>query len=159
MLNQTERDVFEGLNYWSMRREDAWQYWLDEMQSFRRQTSRLINAPGSDCIIPKTKAGQGLRVILNSYNKPISVMTSTDEFNSIDHIIKVYAQRKLIHLKQIKPRIHYHYQIEDFLNALQQGAELMVVSMVLFTSGQLLSDLQILIEAAHQQKTLILLDV
>lgn len=159
MLNQTTRDVLEGLNYWSMHREDAWPYWLEEMQSFRKQISLLINAPGSDCIIPKTSAGQGLRTILNCYNKPIRVITSTDEFNSIDHIIKVYAQRKLIHLKQIKPRIHYHYQIDDFLGALEQGADLMVISMVLFTTGQWLSDLKTLIEAAHRQNTLILLDV
>jgi kynureninase len=87
------------------------------------------------------------------------VITSADEFNSIDHILKVYAQRGHIHLKRIEPKISRCYQIDDFLKAVQEGTELVVLSMVLFTTGQLLSDLPSLIKAAHDQGAKVLLDL
>ncbi|NOU21953.1 MAG: aminotransferase class V-fold PLP-dependent enzyme, partial [Methyloglobulus sp.] len=51
------------------------------------------------------------------------------------------------------------YQIEDFLKAIQEGTDLVVVSMVLFTTGQLLSNLPSLIKAAHDQGAKVLLDL
>lgn len=160
MLDQTEKDVVEGLQHWTCGREDAWKYWFAEMQSFRQQTATLIHAESADCIIPKTSAGQGLRAILNCYDKPIKVMSSADEFNSIDFILKVFSQHKHIQLECIKPeRSNDYYQLDDFLTALRNRPELIVLSMVLFTTGQLLNKLKTLIDAAHQQGALILLDL
>ena len=160
MLDQTEKDVVEGLQHWTCGREDAWNYWFAEMQSFRKQTATLIHAESADCIIPKTSAGQGLRAVLNCYDKPIKVISSTDEFNSIDFILKVFSQRKHIQLECIKPeRSNDYYQLDDFLTALRNRPELIVLSMVLFTTGQLLNKLKTLIDAAHQQGALILLDL
>ena len=158
-LDQTENDVKEGLGHWYTDRENAWDMWLEEVAAFRQRVATLIHAPKSDCVVPKTSAGQGLRTILNCYDQPIKVITSADEFNSIDHILKVYAQRGRIHLKRIEPKINRYYQIEDFLKAIQEGTELVVVSMVLFTTGQLLSDLPSLIKAAHDQGAKVLLDL
>ena len=159
MLDQTEKDVFEGLQYWTCGREDAWDNWFAEMQSFRQQTAALIHAERADCIIPKSSAGQGLRAILNCFDKPIKVQCSADEFNSIDFILKVYAQRQHIQLKHIKPERGNTYQLHDFLSALHYQPRLIVLSLVLFTSGQLIDHLHTLIKAAHQQGTLILLDL
>ena len=59
MLDQTEKDVLEGLQYWTCGREDAWDHWFAEMQCFREQTASLIHAERADCIIPKSSAVQG----------------------------------------------------------------------------------------------------
>ncbi len=159
MLDNTEADVIEALQYWTVGRDDAWEHWFAEMQSFRQQTARLIHAEHSDCIIPKSSAGQGLRAILNCYDKPVSVFSSADEFNSIDFILKVYTQRGRIRLTQIKPDQHHLYQIDHLTESLKQKPALLVISMVFFTTGQLLNELTHLINAAHQQGTRVLLDL
>ncbi len=159
MLDETEKDVLEGLQHWTYGREDAWDHWFAEMQSFREQTAALIHAESADCIIPKSSAGQGLRAVLNCYDEPIKVLTSADEFNSIDFILKVFSQRKRIQLERIKSEQSNDYQMDDFLNALKNSPTLIVLSMVLFTTGQLLTNLKTLIDTAHQQGVLILLDL
>lgn len=159
MLDQTENDVLEGLNYWSDNRKNAWDHWFEEIKTFRSQVTALLHAEQADCIVPKTSAGQGLRAILNCFDQPIQVVTSADEFNSVDYILKAYAQRSRIELKQVRPGANSHYRIDDFLSILGHGTDLIVLSMVLFTTGQLLSDLKTLIDSAHEQKTLVLLDL
>lgn len=158
-LDQTENDIKEGLGHWYTDRENAWDKWLKEVAAFRQRVATLIYAVLPECVVPKASAGQGLRTILNCYDQPIQVITSADEFNSIDHILKVYAQRGRIRLKRIEPKINHCYQIEDFLKAIQEGTDLVVVSMVLFTTGQLLSNLPSLIKAAHDQGAKVLLDL
>ncbi|MGZ8224050.1 MAG: aminotransferase class V-fold PLP-dependent enzyme, partial [Methylobacter sp.] len=158
-LDQTENDVMEGLRYWYTDRENAWEMWLQEVSAFRQRVATLIRVPRSDCVVPRASAGQGLRTILNCYDQPIRVIASSDEFNSIDHILKTYARRGRIQLKTIEPKTGRFYQIEDFLDAIQEGIDLVVVSMVMFTTGQLLSYLPDLIKAAHDQGAKVLLDL
>jgi kynureninase len=158
-LDQTENDVIEGLGHWYADMEKSWDKWLEEVAAFRQRVATLIHAPRPDCVVPKASAGQGLRTILNCYDRPIQIITSADEFNSIDHILKVYAQRGRIQLKRIEPKINRCYQIDDFLNAIQEGTELVVLSMVLFTTGQLLSNLPALIKEAHDKGVKVLLDL
>lgn len=158
-LDQCENDVIEGLGYWYSDRENAWERWLEEIAAFRQRVAALIHTSGSDCVIPKASAGQGLRSLLNCYDQPIRVITSSDEFNSIDHILKTYARRGRIHLKQIKPTIGRFYRTEDFIDEIEKGTGLVVVSMVMFTTGQLLAELPSLINAAHAQGAKILLDL
>ena len=159
VLDQTESDVVEGLSYWYRDAENAWEYWIAEINDFRQGIASLIQAPGYDCIIPKTSAGQGLRAILNCYDKPIRVVSSADEFNSIDHILKIYAQKGRIELERASPALNREYTIEDFSAALDKGADLLVVSMVMFTTGQLLEYLPSLIESAHCQGTKVVVDL
>ena len=164
MLDQTEIDVLEGLNYWSFANDDAWGHWSAEIDSFRQQTAKLIYAPSADNIIPKTSAGQGLRAILNCYPNPIKVICSKDEFNSIDFILKVFAQQKRIQLNFIRPcsissSPHPSYHENDLINALKQKPDLIIISMVFFSTGQLLKGLKLFITKAQQQGTLVLLDL
>ncbi len=158
-LDQTESDVLEGLGYWYSDRENAWGMWLQEVVAFRQRVATLVHAPRSDCVVPRASAGQGLRTLLNCYDQPIRVIASSDEFNSIDHILKTYARRGRIQLKRIAPKTGRLYRFEDFHKAIQEGTELVVVSMVMFTTGQLLSDLPPLIHAAHEQGATVLLDL
>ena len=158
-LDQTENDIKEGLGHWYVDLEKAWEMWLAEVAAFRKRVSTLIQAPRPDCVVPKTSAGQGLRAILNCYDRPIKVIASADEFNSIDHILKVYALRGCIHLKRVEPEINQPYQIEDFLKAIHAGTDLVALSLVMFTTGQLLSNLSALVKAAHDQGAKVLLDL
>jgi kynureninase len=158
-LDQTENDILEGLGYWYAERENAWSRWLKEMDAFRERVASLIHAPRPDCVVPRTSAGQGLRALLNCYDHSIRVVTSADEFNSIDHILKTYAARGRIRLDPVRPKAGLCYRLEDFLDALRKKADLIVLSMVLFTTGQLLPDLPSLIAAAHERGAKVLLDL
>lgn len=158
-LDQTEVDVQEGLGYWYTEKGNAWDLWLEEVAAFRQRVAALIHAPCPDCVVPRASAGQGLRTLLNCYDQPIRVITSADEFNSIDHILKTYALRGRIQLTCIPPKCGRCYRIEDFLDAIQTGTELVVISMVLFTTGQRLPELPALIDAAHNRGAKVLLDL
>jgi len=158
-LDQTEHDVSEGLGHWYADRENAWTPWLDEMAAFRGRVATLIRAPRADCVAPRASAGQGLRTLLNCYASPIRVITSADEFNSIDHILKTYARHGRIHLTLIAPQNGRLYRLEDFLAAIREGCDLVVLSQVMFTTGQHLAFLPSLIDAAHYQGARVLLDL
>jgi kynureninase len=158
-LDQTESDVMEGLGHWYTRRENAWTLWLEEMAAFRERVAALIQAPRPDCIVPRASAGQGLRSVLNCYEKPIRVVASADEFNSIDHILKLYARRGRIDLVRVSPTDGRLYRTEDFLGPIRAGADLVVVSMVMFTTGQRLPELPALIEDARRRGAKVLLDL
>lgn len=158
-LDQTTEDVRHGLNLWYEKMDNAWEDWLACIADYRHMVARVINAPRDDCIVPKTNAGQSLRTILNCYEEPIGVLTTKDEFNSIDHILKIYAQRNRIHLTQVGPSDNGVYEIDDLIAALNPTISLVVISMVLFTTGQWLQDLSTLIDAAHSSGTRLLVDL
>ena len=40
-----------------------------EIDAYRARLARCCDAPRADCVVPKTSAGQGLRAILNSYDR------------------------------------------------------------------------------------------
>jgi kynureninase len=158
-LDQTATDVQQALAFWYENMDEAWDPWLDEIQAFRGRIAQLIHAPREDCIIPKSSAGQGLRAILNRDDEKIQVVTTTAEFGSIDHILKVYAQRDRIELICVRPDEHGVYYEEDILKAVGNRNSLVVVSMVLFTTGQYLTELSQLISEAQARGTRVLVDL
>lgn len=158
-LDQTAIDVQQALDLWYQDMDVAWDHWLAEIQDFRGRIAQLIHASREDCIIPKSSAGQGLRAILNCFDEKIQVVTTTAEFGSIDHILKVYAQRDRIELIQVGPDDQGVYHEEDILAAVGQGTSLVVVSMVLFTTGQYLAELPRLISEAQRRGTKVMVDL
>jgi len=158
-LDQTSTDVQQALDHWYESIDEAWDPWLDEIQAFRGRIAQLIHAPREDCIIPKSSAGQGLRAILNCDDEKIQVVTTTAEFGSIDHILKVYAQRDRIELICVDPDDHGVYHEEDILAVVGQSTSLVVVSMVLFTTGQYLLELTKLISEAQERGARVLVDL
>ncbi len=158
-LDQTARDVQEALQCWYENMDDAWEDWLTEREAFRGRIARLINAARHDCIVPKSSAGQGLRAVLNCYDKKIGVVTTRDEFDSIDLILKIYAQRGRIDLSFVAPDEHGEYSAIKLLDAVGPSTALVVVSMVFFTTGQLLTDLQDLVAGAQAKGANVLVDL
>ncbi|MEE8126449.1 MAG: aminotransferase class V-fold PLP-dependent enzyme [Nitrospirales bacterium] len=158
-LDQTATDVQQGLAHWYEDMDRAWDHWLPEIQSFRGRLARLIHAQREDCMIPKSSAGQGLRTVLNCYPQKIQVVTTTAEFSSIDHILKVYAKRDRIELINVGSDDQGEFHEEDILAAVRPGTSLVVVSMVFFTTGQCLTGLSQLIREVQTRGAQVLVDL
>ena len=158
-LDATAADVAEAVSLWQQRLGDAWDAWLGEMRAHRARIARLLGAPRDDCVVPKTNAGQGLRAILNSYDTVPRVVATRGEFDSIDVILRHYALRGRIVLALVEPREDGRFVADDLLAATRERADLVVVSQVVFNTGQVLPELPALIAAAHAGGARVLLDV
>src|SRR5215467_7671846 len=158
-LDATAVDVAEALALWAARLGDAWDAWLAELDAYRSRLARLLGAPRPDSIVPKTSAGQGMRAILNSYDGVPRVVATRGEFDSIDVILRQYARRGRIDLTLVEPREHGLFAAEDLLAAVRKGVDLVVVSQIVFNTGQVLPGLPALIEATHARGGRVLLDV
>jgi kynureninase len=141
-------DVRAALDAWYRDMDGAWALWLEGRERFRALTARLVNAPRADCVIPKTSAGQGLRAVLNALPGTPRVVTTDGEFDSIDFILRVYRDRGRIALGMLPWR------------ALSgAGADLVVLSTVMFRTGEIVPDLGERIRDAHRAGARVLLDV
>lgn len=158
-LDATARDVAEAVALWQTRLGDAWDAWSAEIEAYRGRLAQLLNAPRADCVVPKTSAGQGLRTILNSYDAVPRVVATRGEFDSIDLILRQYALRGRIRLRLIEPREHGLFEAADVQDAIVAGADLVVVSHILFNTGQMLPRLAETIAAAHDAGARVLVDV
>src|SRR5215471_10003805 len=158
-LDATAVDVAEAICLWQTRLGDAWDAWLAELEAHRSRLARLLGAPRSDCIVPKTSAGQGLRAILNSYDRVPRVVATRGEFDSIDVILRHYARRGRIELAFVEPREDELFAADDLLAAVRAGVDLVVVSHVLFNTGQVLPELPAICATAGASGARVLLDV
>ncbi|HET6374648.1 MAG TPA: aminotransferase class V-fold PLP-dependent enzyme, partial [Methylocella sp.] len=157
-LDRMAADVAEGLSYWYCGLGEAWKQWLAEMALFRARVASLIRAPGPQCIVPKASAGQGLRAVLNCYTGPLRIVATRSEFSSIDFILKAYAHCGRISVNWVRPRQGPFYRADDFADALHAGADLLVVSLVFFDTGQLLTGAGAIISMAKEQGVRVLVD-
>jgi kynureninase len=141
-------DVRAALDAWYQDMDGAWDLWLKGRERFRALTAKLVNAPRADCIIPKTSAGQGLRAVLNALPGKPRVATTDGEFDSIDFILRVYREQARIDLK-----------IMPWQELSVAGADLVVLSTVMFRTGEIVKHLPRLIHGAHAAGALVMLDV
>jgi kynureninase len=141
-------DVGAALDAWYRDMGDAWQHWLSLRDRFRSLTARLVGAPRADCIVPKTSAGQGLRAVLNALPGKPRVVTSDGEFDSIDFILRVYREQGRIDLR-----------IVPWQELSPAGATLVVLSTVMFRSGEVVPGIAKLVRNAHAAGAMVLLDV
>lgn len=160
-LDATADDVAEAIALWETRMGDAWDFWLQERDAYRARLAALTGAPRADCIVPKSSAGQGLRAILNTYpNGSVPrVVATRGEFDSVDLILRHYAGRGRIALSLVESRDDGLFAGEDLLAAVRGGADLVVISHVLFNTAQVLPALPALVTAAHEQGARVLLDI
>lgn len=159
-LNQTQDDVRECIELWQSHLGDAWDGgWMAEHHAHRSRIAQLIGAPRPDCIIPKTSAGQGLRTVLNALPGTPRVLSTDSEFDSVDVILKQYGAAGRIQL-QLVP-IHGaddRLDLSMLFDKVAQGIDLVVVSQVLFMTGELLPNLDALAAHCHRHGARLLVD-
>jgi kynureninase len=141
-------DVRAALDAWYAGMDEAWDAWLEARDRHRRLTAQLLGAPSSDCIVPKTAAGQGLRAVLNSFTTKPRVLASDAEFDSLDFILRVYRQQGRIDLK-VLPFDRFQFE----------PCDLVVLSTVAFRTGKIFPSVENLVRQAHAGRALVLLDV
>jgi kynureninase len=160
-LDAMAADVGEGLAAWYARMGGAWDDWMAECGAYRGRIARLLHAPRSDCVVPKTSAGQGLRAILNSYGaeeRP-RVVATRGEFDSLDVILREYARRGRIELEWVEPRTGDRFHTGDIVDAIGERVDLVVVSEVIFNTGQRIERIDAIVERTHRAGGRVLLDV
>jgi kynureninase len=159
-LDAMADDVAEATSAWYSEMGDAWDAWLGEREAFRMRIATLIGAPRADCIIPKTSAGQGLRTVLNALPGKPRVISTRGEFDSIDVILKQYAALERIDLHWVEPDGNGDFTIEPVIDAVNRGkgSDLVVISQVMFMTGQIVKHLDTLAQTCHQRGTRLLVD-
>jgi kynureninase len=159
-LDAMADDLAEAAAAWYSQLGGAWDAWLEERQAFRTRVATLIGAPRTDCVIPKTSAGQGLRTVLNALPGKPRVISTRGEFDSIDVILKQYAVLERIELQWVDPGVDGDFAIEPVIDAVNQEnrADLVVISQVMFMTGQIVKHLDALAQACHQRGTRLLVD-
>jgi kynureninase len=157
-LDAMEGDVREGLAAWYAHMGGAWDAWTAESDAYRARLARLLGAARADSVVPKTSAGQGLRAILNTFDASPRVVATRGEFDSLDVILREYAHRGRIALTFVEAREDGRFDSADMVRACG-GADLVVVSEVIFNTGQRLDDLDAIVRATHRTGGRVLLDV
>ncbi len=162
-LDQTEDDLREGFAHWQTKLGDAWNPWQEEEQQHRSRLAQLIAAPRPDCIIPKTSAGQGLRTVLNALPRGSSdaprVLSTASEFDSVDIILKQYAAVGRIKLRLVNCHTpDGNVDLSPLLDTIPGNADLVIVSQVLFASGQVIPHLDRLAVECHRSGARLLVD-
>jgi kynureninase len=158
-LDQMAEDVREGIALWETKLGDAWDEWLAEQEAFRQRIATLIGAPRTDCVVPKTSAGQGLRTVLNAMPGKPRVLSTRGEFDSIDLILKQYASLDRIEMQWAEPDADGCFSVPGILEQLHPGIDLVVISQVMFMTGQIVHGLELLADACHAIGSRLLVDV
>jgi len=146
--DRAAEDLRAAIYAWYSEMDRAWKIWTDGSERFRALTSRLVSASRTDCIVPKTSAGQGLRAVLNALPGKPRVLTTDAEFDSIDLILRVYRDKGRIELK-VLPFDSFRFE----------PCDLVVLSTVAFRTGKVCPSVEDVIKAAHGSKAMVLLDV
>ena len=145
--DRSAEDVRAALDAWYRDMDHAWHFWIEGRERFRSLTATLLNAEGN-CIVPKTSAGQGLRAVLNALPGKPRVLTTDEEFDSLDFILRVYREKGRIELR-----------IVPFEDLRFEPCDLVVVSTVAFRTGKVFPEPKQLVKEAHRGGAKVLLDV
>jgi kynureninase len=158
-LDAVEDDVREALAAWYGSMGEAWVAWEAEMRAYRTRLAALLGTPRPDAVVPKSSAGQGLRAVLNALDGRPRVVATSGEFDSLDVILRAFAHRGRIELAVVAARDDGHFEADDIVAAMGARVDLVVVSQVMFQTGQRLDGLDRIVDAAHAAGGRVLLDV
>ncbi len=158
-LDRMADDVREAIALWETKLGDAWDPWLEEQEAFRARMATLVGAPRPDCIVPKTSAGQGLRTVLNAMPGKPRILSTRGEFDSIDLILKQYAALNRIEMRWVEPDADGRFTVERVTEQLRDDTDLVVISQVMFMTGQIVHNLAALADACHAVGARLLVDV
>lgn len=169
-LDQTANDVAEALSIWFSKLDGAWaeNAWPAEMKAFRTRVAQLLGLSSGENVVAKTSAGQGLRAVLNALPvegaiRPLNIVSTRGEFDSVDFILKTYAKKDRAVISWVDPE-HVEfgvplYSAESVLDTITDSTDLVVLSMVAFSTGQLMPGLEAIINRAHEVGAFVLADV
>jgi kynureninase len=87
------------------------------------------------------------------------VVATRGEFDSLDVILREYSRRGRVMLAFVEPDADGWFAADDVVEALSPGADLLVVSQVMFQTGQVMPELPRIVAAAHAAGARVLLDV
>tara|TARA_R110002073_G_scaffold1715_3_gene12340 strand:- start:99152 stop:100423 length:1272 start_codon:yes stop_codon:yes gene_type:complete len=151
--------ITHALDAWYEDLDDAWGIWIEQRDWYRKTIAKIINCPQWDAIVPKTSAGQGLRAAINSLpTLQPNIVSTRGEFDSIDFNLKAYAHKDRASLRWVEPDDDGLFHADDIINAINDDTDLVVISMVCFVTGQLITDLERIVHTAHEHNALILID-
>lgn len=161
-LDQTVDKVSEFLSHWFSEMDESWDPWMQAAEQFQTLVAKLLGWSRPDCIIPKTSAGQGLRAVLNSFptEKPVRVVTTTLEFDSVDTILRIYRSKGRAEITFVEPSatdgLVPRFDGNDVANTISPDTDLVVFSAVNFTTGQIMPNQEAIVRAAkvHDAKVL-----
>jgi kynureninase len=132
--------IQSALDAWYVSMDDAWQAWMLEVESFQSRIASFINAPR---VVPKTSAGQGLRAVLNTFDRKINVVATTGEFDSIDFILRVYEERERIEINWCDPNE------EALIAEIDDVTDLVVFSYVMFNDSKIMTNAEQVVARAR----------
>lgn len=173
-LDRTARDIAGALDPWYSDMDDAWPAWMAAINDFRAGIARLIGLSRPDAVVPRPGAGQGLRAVLNALpmpssdrggrpagspaGRPLRILTTRGEFDSIDFILRAYADRGRADVLRVEPRGDGDFHAEDLIARLDDTVDLVVVSLVFYATGQVLPGIERLVTRARELGVPVLVD-
>ena len=135
---------------------------MAEFGRFERNIKSLINWPSDGAVVHKNSVGQGLRAVLNALPTPIRVVASVSEFDSVDFILREYEKRSLVQTTWVEPSSSESgmpkFATDDYLDAIAPGIDLVIISLVIFTTGQIVPGVDEIIAKAHAAGARVFLD-
>ena len=158
-LDRTATDISNAVDLWYTQIGDAWEHWMEAQTAYRAGVARLIGAPTDNCVIPKTNAGQGLRAVLNAMpvRRP-NVVSTRGEFDSIDIILKTYKLRDRAGIAWVEPDARGLFHANDITRKITYATDIVMISHVYCTTGQILEGLDRVVKAAHAAHAVVVLD-
>lgn len=157
-LDAMADDVAEAAALWYGKLGGAWDDWQAEREDFRGRIARLIGADRPDCVVPKASAGQGLRAVLNALGTKPHVVATRGEFDSTDVILKQYAALGRAEVRWVGPNADGEFRVDALIAEAERGADLIVVSQVMYQTGQIIDRLPELAAACHARGARLLVD-
>ncbi len=161
-LDRMAEDVREAVDRWYARLGSRWDDWLAARDHYRSLIACLIGAKCMSCVVPVPSAGEGLRTVLNaltaSSKKPLEVLATTGEFTSTQVILEQYSAAGRIRVCRAAPDAEGYFALPALVDAVTPGTGLVVVSEVMFQTGQWLRSLDQLADACHAQGARLLVD-
>jgi len=163
-MDRTFEHVAYGAGLWAEQLDEAWseEHWTGELLKFRSLIAQLLDLSDPRAVVPKMSAGQGLRAILNSFlDRPLNIVSTRGEFDSADFILKTYHEQGVANVHWVEHRIGEVPTIDtnDVVEAIRPETDLVVISAVMFGTGQRVANLEEIIEVAHRNGALVVIDV
>jgi kynureninase len=100
-----------------------------------------------------------LRAVLNALPGRPRVVSTRGEFDAVDVILKQYAALCKIEVRWIEPDPQGEFSVDALIREVEQGADLAVISRVMFRTAQVVSGLERLAQACHARGARLLVDL